>query len=433
MRVILASASPRRAEILARVTWPFDALPAAIDESRHGDEDPETHVRRLAREKAERLSREHPDAWVLGSDTVVAQGNDIFGKPADDEDAVRMLARLDAAPHVVLTGFAWARGGRAVVHHVSRSEVRFRALTEAGIRAYVATGEPHDKAGAYAIQGGAARFVESVRGSVTGVIGLPLEDVEEAARRLSIPEPASPLPPEAVALRLRAVRGEVAARTVAAGRDPESCRLVAVTKGHPAALVHAAIAAGATDVGENYVQEGARKRAAVAELGDGPAPDDVRWHLIGPLQTNKAALAARSFDLFHAVDRVEVAAALAKRAPGPVAGLLQVNVARDPNKAGVPPDDVLAHVRRLAEVDGFELRGLMTIGPLDADAAASRDTFAALRQQVDELRGMGYERLTELSMGMSDDYPEAIAEGATLVRLGTAIFGPRVRRAGVAP
>jgi len=237
----------------------------------------------------------------------------------------------------------------------------------------------------------------------------------------------SPLPPEAVALRLRAVRGEVAARTVAAGRPPESCRLVAVTKGHPAALVHAAIAAGATDVGENYVQEGARKRNEVAALGNA---DAARWHLIGPLQTNKAALAVRTFDLVHAIDRVEVAAALAKRASGPVAGLLQVNVARDPNKAGVPPDDVLAHVRRLADVPGFELRGLMTIGPLDADAVATRGTFAALRQQVDELRGMGYERLTELSMGMSDDYPEAIAEGATLVRLGTAIFGPRVQPVG---
>lgn len=427
MRVILASASPRRAEILARVAWPFDVLPAEIDESRLGDEDPESHVRRLAREKALRLSRDHRDAWVLGSDTVVAQGNDIFGKPADDEDAFRMLSRLDAAPHLVLTGWAWARGGEAVLHGVSRSEVRFRRLTEAEIRAYVATGEPRDKAGAYAIQGGAARFVESVQGSVTGVIGLPLEDVEEAARRLGIPEPVSPLPPEAVALRLRAVRGEVAARTVAAGRSPESCRLVAVTKGHPASLVRAAIVAGATDVGENYVQEGARKRAEVEQLG--AAVDAARWHLIGPLQTNKAALAARSFDLFHAIDRVEVADALVKRASHLVAGLLQVNVARDPKKAGVAPEDVVAQVRKLAQLPGFELRGLMTIGPLDADAAATRRTFAALRQQVDDLRGMGYERVAELSMGMSDDYPEAIAEGATLVRLGTAIFGPRVRPA----
>ena len=190
--------------------------------------------------------------------------------------------------------------------------------------------------------------------------------------------------------------------------------------------MHAASAAGATDVGENYVQEGARKRAEVAELGSAAA---ARWHLIGPLQTNKAALAVRSFDLFHAIDRVEVAEALAKRASGTVAGLLQVNVARDPKKAGVAPEDVVAHVRRLAQLPGFELRGLMTIGPLDADAAATRRTFASLRQQVDDLRGMGYERVAELSMGMSDDYPEAIAEGATLVRLGTAIFGPRVRPA----
>jgi pyridoxal phosphate enzyme (YggS family) len=223
------------------------------------------------------------------------------------------------------------------------------------------------------------------------------------------------------------VQGEVAARTVAAGRSPESCRLVAVTKGHPAALVQAAIAAGATDVGENYVQEGARKRAEVAQLGGAAT---TRWHFIGPLQTNKAALAVRSFDLFHAIDRLEVADALVRRATQIVSGLLQVNVARDPKKAGVAPEDVVAHVRRLAELRGFELRGLMTIGPLDADATATRRTFASLRQQVDDLRGMGYERVTELSMGMSDDYPEAIAEGATLVRLGTAIFGPRVRPAG---
>jgi MAF protein len=427
MRVILASASPRRAEILARVTWPFEVLPADIDERRQDDEDPEAHVRRLACEKALRISRQNRDAWVLGSDTVVAQGSEIFGKPVDDGDAARMLERLGAASHLVLTGIAWARDGQVVWHDVSRTEVRFRSLTDAEIRAYVATGEPRDKAGAYAIQGGAARFVASVRGSVTGVIGLPLEGLEESARRLGIPETVSPLPPEAVALRLRAVRGEVAARTVAAGRAPEACRLVAVTKGHPAALVHAAIVAGATDLGENYVQEGARKRAAVAELGNA---DAVRWHLIGPLQTNKAAVAARSFDVFHAIDRIEVADAIVRRAAGPVVGLLQINVARDPNKSGIPPDDVLEHVRKLSQLKGFELRGLMTIGPLDADPAATRRTFEALRQQVDELRGMGYERLTELSMGMSDDYPDAIAEGATLVRLGTAIFGPRVRPVG---
>lgn len=422
MRVILASASPRRAELLARVTYPFAVLPAEIDERRLPGEDPESHVRRLAREKAARVSREHRDAWVLGADTIVAQGDEIFGKPCDDADAARMLGRLSAAPHRVLTGLAWARGGEPVADVMSCSEVRFRHVAEREIAAYVASGEPRDKAGAYAIQGGAARFVESVQGSVTGVIGLPLEDLRALAERLGIPAPIAPLPPEAIALRWRALSGEIAGLTVAAGRPLGSARLVAVTKGHPAALVSAALAAGATDLGENYVQEGAAKRAAVAT-----APD-VRWHLIGPLQTNKAALAARSFDLFHAIDRPEVVQALVRRSAQPVAGLLQVNVARDPAKAGVAPEDVVERVRQLSSIPGFELRGLMTIGPLGDDGPSSRQVFEALRQQFDELRRLGYERLAELSMGMSDDYPDAIAAGATLVRLGTAIFGPRGTR-----
>lgn len=427
MRVILASASPRRAEILARVTYPFAIVPADVDESRRAGEAPEDYVRRLAREKAARVSREHPDAWVLGADTIVAQDDDIFGKPEDDRDAARMLARLSAAPHRVLTGLAWARAGEAVLDATSRSDVRFRALGDGEIADYVASGEPRDKAGAYAIQGGAARFVAGVTGSVTGVIGLPLEDLAASAARLGIPPAVEPLPVEAIAPRLRAVQGEIAARTVAAGRAPDSVRLVAVTKGHPAAVVRAAILAGASDVGENYVQEGARKRA---EVGTEHA---ARWHLIGPLQSNKAALAAPSFDVFHAIDRVEIARALAGRSAHPVAGLLQVNVARDPKKSGVAPEQLAAQVRELATLPGFDLRGLMTIGPLGDDGPDARAVFAELRQRFDELRRMGYERLSELSMGMSDDYPDAIAEGATLVRLGTAIFGPRARKEGPLP
>ena len=422
MRVILASASPRRAEILARCTYPFAVIPAEIDESRRAGEDPESYVRRLAREKATHVSRLHRDAWVLGADTIVAQDDEIFGKPADDGDAARMLARLSAAPNRVLTGLAWARDGAPVANAMSRSEVRFRRLSDAEIADYVAGGEPRDKAGAYAIQGGAARFVTAVSGSVTGVIGLPLEELARLGEQLGIPAPVSPLPAAAIALRLRAVTGEIAALTVASGRAPGAARLVAVTKGHPAELARAAVEAGATDLGENYVQEGAAKRAAVAADGA------VRWHLIGPLQTNKATLAARSFDLFHAIDRVAVAQALARRSAAPVAGLLQVNVARDPAKAGVLPEHVVATVAQLAALPGFELRGLMTIGPLGDSGPSAAQVFAALRQQFDDLRRMGYERLSELSMGMSDDYPEAIAAGATLVRLGTAIFGPRQRQ-----
>jgi len=421
VRVILASASPRRAELLARVAYPFDVLPAAIDESRLPGENPRAHVRRLAREKALRVSSDAPDAWVLGADTIVVRDDEVLGKPADERDAARMLASLSGRRHEVLTALAWARGGEVADDALSCSEVRFRELGDGEIAAYVATGEPRDKAGAYAIQGGAARFVCDVRGSVTGVIGLPLEDLRALAEKLALPEPVRPLPHEAIALRLRATRGEVAAASVASGRAPEATRLVAVSKGHPASAIAAALAAGATDLGENYVQEAAAKRA---ELG-GVRGADVRWHLIGPLQSNKAGVAATTFDFFQALDRADTARALVRRGERPVRGLLQVNVARDARKSGVAPDDVARVVQEMAAIPGFELCGLMTIGPQDASAAQVRAVFAELRARFDELRRFGYERLTELSMGMSDDYPAAIAEGATLVRLGTAIFGPR--------
>lgn len=425
MRVILASASPRRAELLARVVHPFEIVPAAIDESRLPGEAPLAHVRRLAAEKAVRVSREAPAAWVLGADTVVVRDDVILGKPADERDAARMLASLSGRRHDVMTAIAWARGGEVAADSVSRSEVSFRELGDGEIGAYVAGGEPSDKAGAYAIQGGAASFVRGVRGSVTGVIGLPLEELRLLVERLRIPAPAAPLPADAIALRLRATLGEVAATCVAVGRPPGSTRVVAVSKGHSAAAVAAAIAAGATDVGENYVQEAAAKRAALEAERSGRA----RWHSIGPLQSNKAALAARTFDLFHALERADTVRALVRRSTGPVRGLLQVNVARDPRKAGVPIEDVVRVVREVSEVPGFELCGLMTIGPADASESEARAAFAALRAQFDELRRLGYERLSELSMGMSDDYGAAIAQGATLVRLGTAIFGPRGKAA----
>jgi pyridoxal phosphate enzyme (YggS family) len=125
------------------------------------------------------------------------------------------------------------------------------------------------------------------------------------------------------------------------------------------------------------------------------------------------------------IDRVEVARALVGRTGGAVHGLMQVNVTRDPAKSGVSPERAAELAAQLAGVTGFSLEGLMTIGPADADASASRAAFRELRRLFDELRAMGYERLADLSMGMSDDYTAAIAEGATYVRLGTAIFGQR--------
>ncbi len=421
MKIVLASASPRRREILSRIAYPFDVRPADLDESRMENEPPRQYVARLAAQKASAVAATEPDALVLGSDTAVVLGSRILGKPADSDDAKRMLASLSGERHQVMSGVAIARGDKVLQRFVTVTDVDFRRLSDDEISRYVATGEPLDKAGAYAVQGGAGRFIRAVDGSVTGVIGLPFEETRDALYALGAPREVGPLAPDAVALRFRSVRGEIAARAVASGRPAESVRLLTVTKGHPVEMMAAAIAAGARDLGENYVQEARAKRDA---LGDGGA----RWHLIGPLQRNKAGVAAGLFDVVHTIDRLETAQALARRRSDvarDLDALLQVNVARDPAKSGVSPDEVPELLAHVSGLDGIAVAGLMTIGPAQGDASGA---FAELRALRDQLRGDGYDSLVELSMGMSGDYDVAIEQGATLVRLGTAILGPRLSR-----
>ena len=179
-KLILASASPRRAEILRTVGWPFEALPADIDESRRAGEDAVTYVERVARAKAEAAALLAPGATVLGADTVVVVENEILGKPVDDEDARRMLRLLRDRWHQVLTGVALVNpeaGSLKVAHEVT--EVRFAEMSEDEISWYVASGEPMDKAGAYAIQGQGARFVKEIRGDYFNIVGLPVRLVYE--------------------------------------------------------------------------------------------------------------------------------------------------------------------------------------------------------------------------------------------------------------
>jgi len=178
--LILASASPRRRELLARAGLAFEVVPADLDETLRPGETPEGHVERLAREKADAVARRlarTPVRLVLGSDTVVVLGGDVLGKPRDAAHAEALLARLVGRTHRVLTGVAVATSaGHAPRSRVVESRVRMRPASADEIRAYVATGEPLDKAGAYALQGEGRRFVEAVEGSETNVIGLPLEE-----------------------------------------------------------------------------------------------------------------------------------------------------------------------------------------------------------------------------------------------------------------
>jgi septum formation protein len=175
-KLILASASPRRAEILRIVGWPFEALPVDVDETRYPNEAATIYVERLAKEKAQAAAGARASgSTIIGADTVVVIDAEILGKPRDEDDARRMLRQLSARWHQVLTGVALSNGSPAeisVAHEVT--EVKFAAMSEGEIDWYVASGEPLDKAGAYAIQGLGSRFIEGIRGDYFNVVGLPI-------------------------------------------------------------------------------------------------------------------------------------------------------------------------------------------------------------------------------------------------------------------
>jgi septum formation protein len=186
--VILASASPRRRELLSRLAWPFTVMPADVDEQQHPGEAPLAYVVRLAQAKAAHIAPRFPDALVLGADTVVVLDQQVMGKPADAAQAQQMLTQLSGRQHTVLTGLALLQHGQRLMRLESVStQVHFRVLSAQEITQYIATDEPFDKAGAYAIQGYAAAFVASVDGCYTNVVGLPLRRTATLLHAAGVP------------------------------------------------------------------------------------------------------------------------------------------------------------------------------------------------------------------------------------------------------
>lgn len=225
-----------------------------------------------------------------------------------------------------------------------------------------------------------------------------------------------------IAANLQAVRQRLLAAEQQAGRSPGEVDLLAVSKTFPAEVVRQAFAAGQHAFGENYVQEGIDKIHALADLRG-----QLQWHFIGPLQSNKTRAVAEHFDWVHAIDRLRIAERLAAQRPAslpPLQVCIQVNISGEATKSGVAPAEVLALARDVSQLPGLHLRGLMAIPEPVGDFAAQRRPFAALRGLLATLREEGL-AVDTLSMGMSADLEAAVAEGATIVRVGTAIFGAR--------
>jgi hypothetical protein len=232
--------------------------------------------------------------------------------------------------------------------------------------------------------------------------------------------------PAALAARLDDVRARMANAARRAGRDPSAIRLIAVSKTFPPDAVRAAAAAGQRDFGENKVQE------AVAKI-DGTGDPTLRWHFLGHLQSNKAKKAGSLFDVIHSVDDAGLLGPIergALEAGRVVEALVQVDLAGESTKFGLRPDEVRPVFDLAAPLAGVRLVGLMILPPLTPDPEGARPFFAAVRRLRDDLVAAGVPpaSLRELSMGMSHDFEIGIEEGATMVRVGTAIFGPRPRR-----
>ncbi len=224
----------------------------------------------------------------------------------------------------------------------------------------------------------------------------------------------------AIADNLQAVQARIGDAAALAGRSPESIRLLAVSKTWPLASVLEAADAGQLAFGENYVQEGIEKVTATTGR-------HLEWHFIGPLQSNKSRAVAEHFDWVHSIDRLKIAERLSAQRPSnlpPLQVCVQVNVSGEASKSGCAPDEALALCRAVAALPGLQLRGLMAIPEPSDDPAAQRAPFRQVREIYDHIRAAGLP-LDTLSMGMSHDLEAAVAEGATIVRIGTAIFGER--------
>ena len=225
-----------------------------------------------------------------------------------------------------------------------------------------------------------------------------------------------------IAAKLQQVRARIATACRQAGRNVEDVTLLAVSKTFGPQAVRAAADAGQLDFGENYLQEGVDKIAALADLRE-----RLRWHCIGPIQSNKTRLVAEHFDWAHSVERLKIAERLSAQRPAdrpPLNVCLQVNIDGGPTKSGVAPAEALALARAVAALPRLRLRGLMTIPEPAPDFEAARAVHASARALFDQMNAAGL-GLDTLSMGMSDDLEAAIAAGSTLVRVGSAIFGAR--------
>lgn len=440
-RLVLASQSPRRRQILTISGYEFDILPSQISEIPDENLNLTSRIRQLASDKAHaclkmRKSTEEQGFLFLGADTVVVVDDQILGKPKDEIEARSFLRRLSGRSHSVITAISLVDGvsGKETQAHAI-TEVKFRSLSDSEISEYIATGDPYDKAGGYGIQGAAAKFVESINGPYDNVVGLPIAEVRKCIDELSasigftVSKRSSK-----ISLNLESVRQKLKLAAEKNRRLVSDIRLIAVSKTKPATDIIEAWKSGQCDFGENYAQEAIEKIGDVQELirsVDAEA-NPVTWHFIGTLQSKKVKSVVGVFDYIHSVDRLSLAEEISKRASAKRITqkiLLQLNFGSEDTKSGASSAEFSSLAEAVSQLPGIQICGLMALPPLQEKADAARAQFAEIRKIFLATRSQlslhAQASFCELSMGTTGDFEQAIAEGATMIRVGTAIFGER--------
>ena len=425
--LILGSASPRRQKLLKYLGQPFKSIPANIDETKITSETPAEYALRMAQEKAMKIAQMiDKSSIVIGGDTVVALDNEVLGKPASVQEAKRTLSKLANHEHKVLS--AWAiveRNSKQVISvldsGVCQSIVSMRAIDDQEMNEYIASGEPLDKAGSYGIQGQGGRFVNEVKGSFFSIIGLPLIDLYNSMLKHNLLEDEQGLVKRGIELRER-----VAFAAWRSSRSVDSVEVLAVSKFHSLKKINQAYACDFRYFGESYVQELLKKRRELKDEEQLVLEQNITWHYIGGIQSNKAKRIGAHSHWVHGLTRWSEAQKLAQGAQEQGITLkvfIQVNLAEEQSKGGVQEHELRDLLNACQSLEALDIVGLMTFPPLDTPEN-NRPYFKSLRSLRDQLESEGYS-LPHLSMGTSGDFEIAIEEGATWVRLGRSLFGER--------
>lgn len=413
-QIILASQSPRRAEILKNAGYKFVSFPVSISEIPNENLSLDDQIIDIARRKGlasyEKLLAEKPvhhdvdlkNDIIIASDTMVCFENKAIGKPNDENHAFTILKKLSGQTHYVKTAlFVYDLEASKIVSQIETSIVQFKNLSDKEILDYIQTGEPMDKAGAYAIQGLGAKFVEHFQGDYQNIVGLPLKRLENIFADQHWILECSKI-------------NEVYFKQVKEQLKPQQ-HLLAVSKLQPISKIEALYKLGQKDFGENYIQEALAKIESLNTL-------DIQWHLIGPIQKNKVKYLKSNFAYIHSIDSYELAHLVSEKALQinyKQKIFLQINLSQEPSKSGFTLNELTECWSKLTQLDGIHIVGLMTMPPLQNESEENRSYFKNLSNLAQNLG------LTELSMGTSHDYEVALEEGATWIRLGTVLFGER--------